>query len=179
MFEMTFCALDALDSAWRSKPMGCTSDRAANMTGVHSGWQSLVEKACEVKGPFFRVHYGPHLLNLVNGKAIAALRSTGSKWLDKVYVAVTLLRKQSNLFEKMGSQSQYRVEVRWSSLHQVLLWHRAKSTELSELYTEADAVRFSDLAEAPGWWLFLCIIQEHHKLINEALSAIQGAVLIM
>jgi hypothetical protein len=92
---------------------------------------------------------------------------------------VTLLRKQSNLFEKMGSQSQYQVEVRWYSLHQVLLWHRAKSTELSELYTEADAVRFSDLAEAPSWWLFPCIFQEHHKLINEALSAIQGAVLIM
>jgi hypothetical protein len=74
MFEITSCALDALDSAWRSKPMGCTSDRAANMTGVHSGWQLLVEKACKVKGPFFRVHCGPHLLNLVNGKAIAALR---------------------------------------------------------------------------------------------------------
>jgi hypothetical protein len=40
-------------------------------------------------------------------------------------------------------------------------------------------VGFSDLAEAPGWWLFLCIIQEHYKLITEACSAIQGAVLIM
>jgi hypothetical protein len=27
--------------------------------------------------------------------------------------------------------------------------------------------------------LFLCIFQEHYKLINEALSAIQGAVLIL
>jgi hypothetical protein len=56
MFEMTSCALDALDSEWRSKLIGCTSDGAANMTGVHIGWQSLVEKACEGKGPFFRVH---------------------------------------------------------------------------------------------------------------------------
>jgi hypothetical protein len=175
MFEMTSCALDALDSEWRSKLIGCTSDGAANMTGVHIGWQSLVEKACEGKGPFFRVHCGPHRLNLVNGRAIAALRSTGSKWLDKLYVAVKLLRKQANLIEKMGCQSPYHVEVRWSSLHQVLLWHRAKSTELSEFYTEADVAGFSDLAEAPGWWLFLCIFQEHYKLINEALSAIQGA----
>jgi hypothetical protein len=95
------------------------------------------------------------------------------------FVAVKLLRKQSNLIEKMGSQSQYHVEVRWSSLHQVLLWHRAKSTELCEFYTEADAVGFSDLSEAPGWSLFLCIFQKHYKLINEALSAIQGAVPIM
>jgi hypothetical protein len=100
-------------------------------------------------------------LNLVNGRAIAALRSTGSKWLEKLYVAVKLLRKQANLIEKMGCQSPYHVEVRWSSLHQVLLWHPAKSTELSEFYTEADAVGFSDLAEASGWWLFLCIVQEH------------------
>jgi hypothetical protein len=42
MFEMTSCALDALDSEWRSKLIGCTSDGAANMTGVHSGWQSLI-----------------------------------------------------------------------------------------------------------------------------------------
>jgi uncharacterized protein (DUF1501 family) len=79
MFETTSCGLNALDSEWRSKLFGCTSDGAANMTGVHSGWQSLVEKTSEGKGPFFRVHCGPHRLNLVNGKAIAALRSTGSK----------------------------------------------------------------------------------------------------
>jgi hypothetical protein len=89
-------------------------------TGVHSGWQSPVEKACDGKGPFFRVHSGPHRLNLVSGKTIAALRSTGCKWLDKHYVAVKLLREQANLFEKMGSQSPYHV-VRWFSLHQVLL----------------------------------------------------------
>jgi hypothetical protein len=52
MFEMTSCALDALDSEWWSKLIGCTSDGAANMTGVHSGWQSLVEKTSEGKGPF-------------------------------------------------------------------------------------------------------------------------------
>jgi hypothetical protein len=40
-------------------------------------------------------------------------------------------------------------------------------------------VGFSDLAVAPGWWLFQCIVQEHYKLMNEALSEIQGAVLIM
>jgi hypothetical protein len=159
--------------------MGCTSDGAANMTGVHSGWQSLVEKACEGNRPFFRVHCGPHRLNFVNGRAFAALSSTDSKLLYKLYVSVKLLRKQANLIEKMGCQSPYYVEFRWSSFHQVLLWHRAKSTELSKFYTEADAVGFSDLADAPGWWLFLCIIQEHYKLINEALSAIQGAVLII
>jgi hypothetical protein len=115
----------------------------------------------------------------MNGKAIAAFRSTDSNSLDKLYMAVKLLRKQANFIEDMGSQSPYHVKVRWSSLHQVLLWHRAKSTELSECYTKADAVGFSVLAETPGWWLFQCIVQEHYKLINEALSVIQGAVLIM
>jgi hypothetical protein len=134
--------------------------------------------ACEGKGPFFRVHCGPHWLNLVNGTAIAALRSTGSIWLDKLHLAVKLLRKQFNLIEKMGSQCSYHVELSWSSRHQVLLWNRAKSTELSEFYTEVDSVGFSDLAEAPGWWLFLCSFQEHYKLIKEALSAIICAVLI-
>jgi hypothetical protein len=114
----------------------------------------------------------------VNGRAIAPLRYAGSKLLDKLYVAVKLLRKQANLIVKMGSQSPYLVEVRWSSLNQDLLCHRANYTELSELYTETDAFGFPDLA-APAWWLFLCIFQEHYKLINEALSAIQGAVLIM
>jgi hypothetical protein len=147
MFKMTSCALDALHSAWRSKLTGCTSDGAANMMGVHGGWQSLVAKAREGKGPFFGVHCGPHRLNLVNGRAIAALRSNGSKWLDKLYIAVKLFQKQANLFEKMGCQSPYYVEVRWSSLHQVLQWHRSKSTELCEFYTEADAMRFSDLAK--------------------------------
>jgi hypothetical protein len=79
----------------------------------------------------------------------------------------------------MGSQSPYHVEVSWSTLIQFLLWHQAKSTELPEFYTEMSAVGFADLAEALGWWLFLHIFQEHYKLINEALSAIQDAVLIM
>jgi hypothetical protein len=89
-----------------------TSDGAANVTGLHSGWKSLVENACEGKGPLFRVYCGPHRLNLANGRAIAAFRSTGFKRLDKLYLAVKLLWKKANLIVKMGCQSPYHVEAR-------------------------------------------------------------------
>jgi hypothetical protein len=118
LFNLTAEVMDALDPQWKKKLLGITSDGAANMTGRFSGWQKLLQNAC--KPPFYRVHCGPHCLNLVNSRAISALRDTKSGWLDTLYVAVKFLRKQSNLIETMGTQSPYHVEVRWSSLSNVL-----------------------------------------------------------
>jgi hypothetical protein len=124
-----------------------------------------------IPASILRVHCGPHCLNLINGSAIAALRDTSSGWFDKLYVAVKLLRKQANSIETMGTQSPYHVEVPWSSLSQVLQWHRTKDKKLQEFYTSAEAKGFSDLAVAPEWWLILCILHEHFNLIGEALTA--------
>jgi hypothetical protein len=56
----------------------------------------------------------------VNGKAIAALRPTGSKLLDKLDVAVKMLRTQAKLIEKMGCPSPYQHDLEgpgwWSVL---------------------------------------------------------------
>jgi hypothetical protein len=45
---------------------------------------------------------------------------------------------------------------------------------LQEFYTAADSEGFSDIAEAPEWWLTLCILHEHFKLIRDAMAAMQG-----
>jgi hypothetical protein len=74
----------------------------------------------------------------------------------------------------MGSQSPYHVEVRWSSLAQVLHWHRSKSDILQQFYVQAQAEGLSNLTEAPEWWLFLTILHEHYSLVKEALSDLQG-----
>jgi hypothetical protein len=89
MFSLTAEAMGALDPRWRTKLIGVTSDGAANMAGRFSGWQKLLQDACE--SPFYRVHCGPHRLSLINGRAIATLRKTRSGWLDKLYVTVKLL----------------------------------------------------------------------------------------
>jgi hypothetical protein len=172
MFILTAEVMDGLGSQWRAKLIGITSDGAANMAGRFSGWQKLLQNACQ--SPFDRVHCGPHCINLINGRAIAALRDTSSGWFEKLHVAVKLLRKQANLIETMGSQSPYHVEVRWSSLSLVLQWDRTKADKLQDFYTSAKSKGFSDLAEAPEWWLALCILHEHLSLIKETLTAMKG-----
>jgi hypothetical protein len=54
-----------------------------------------------------------------------------------------------------------------------LKWHRTEADKLQEFYTSA-AKGFSDLAEAPEWWLTRCILCELVSLIREALTAMQG-----
>jgi hypothetical protein len=55
-----------------------------------------------------------------------------------------------------------------------LQWHRTKADKLQDFYTSAEGKAFSDLAEAPEWWLTLGILHEHFSLIIEALTAMQG-----
>jgi hypothetical protein len=115
----------------------------------------------------------------VNGRAIAALRETSSGWLDALYKVVKLLRKQGNLIERMGAQSPYHVEVRCSSLSQVLEWHRRKAPVLQEFYMTSDADEFVSIADAPEWWLLLAILSEHFKMVKEALASLQGSVYLL
>jgi hypothetical protein len=179
MYDLTVLVLSSLNSQWRAKLIGSTSDGAANTMGIYSGWQVRLLKNCQSSGPFYRIHCGPHRLNLVDGRAIAALRAIESGWFDKLLDAIKLLRKQANLIERMGSQSPYHVEVRWSSLVQVLQWHRTKSDVLQQFYTQSQAEGFSNLAVAPEWWLFLAILHEHYSLVKEALSDLQGNLYII
>jgi hypothetical protein len=103
----------------------------------------------------------------------------GICWLEKLLVVIKLLRKQANLIEHMGSQSPYHVEVRWSSLAQVLHWHRSKSDILQQFYVQAQVEGLSNLAAAPEWWLFLAILHEHYSLVKEALSDLQGNLYLL
>jgi hypothetical protein len=89
-FNLTAEELGVLDSQWRAKLIGVTSDRAATMAGRFSGWQKLFRNAYQ--RPFYRVKCGPHCLNLIDGRATAAFRDTGLGWLDKLVVAVVMLR---------------------------------------------------------------------------------------
>lgn len=55
--------------------MGATSDGAGNMGGIDVGWQTRVKEASLASGEsvFWLLHYGPHQLKIVNGKAVKAL----------------------------------------------------------------------------------------------------------
>lgn len=83
MFMMTEKTLGALDGDWAAKLMGSTSDGASNMLGCELGWQTRLEEASmeSREETFFKFHCGAHRLNLVNGKAMAALTATGSQWV--------------------------------------------------------------------------------------------------
>jgi hypothetical protein len=164
-----------LGSNWRKKLLGATSDGTSNMTGCYSGWKSRLANSCAGRGPLYRIHCSSHRVNLVNGRAIAALRETGSGWLDTLYRVVKLLRKQGNLIERMGAQSPYHVEVRWSSLSQVLE-HIRKAPVLQEFYMTSNADEFVSIADAPEWWLLLAVLSEHFKMVKEALASLQGSV---
>jgi hypothetical protein len=72
MHRITTEVLKALDTDWKSKILGATSDGTANMSGCVSGWQKRMEESC-VHESFFRVHCGAHLLNLANGRGMAAM----------------------------------------------------------------------------------------------------------
>jgi hypothetical protein len=115
----------------------------------------------------------------VNGRAIASLRETVSGCLDALYKVVKVPRKQGNLIERMGAQSSYHVEVRWSLLAHVLEWHRRKAPVLQEFYMTSNANEFVSIADAPKWWLLLAILSEHFKIVKEALASIQVSVYLL
>jgi hypothetical protein len=92
MYDLTELVLSALDSHCRAKLIGSTSDGAANMMVIYSGWQVRLLKSCQGSGQFYMIHSGPHCLNLFNGRAIGALRETESGWLEKLLVKIKLLR---------------------------------------------------------------------------------------
>jgi hypothetical protein len=74
LYNLTASVLTALDSNWRKQLLGATSDGARDMTGYYSGWQSRLAKSCASGRPFYRIHCSSHRVNLVNGRATAALR---------------------------------------------------------------------------------------------------------
>jgi hypothetical protein len=154
MFNITSEVLGALDPGWRTKLIGATSDGAANMVGSVSGWQTRLRNAAADPESFYLMHCGAHQLNLVNGKAIAAIGHEGSDLLEKLHAVLKWLRKQSNFIERLGSQSPYHIEVRWNSLEAVLAWWRKNQHEV----TAHCLVEDKEIADDVEWWLVLIIV---------------------
>jgi hypothetical protein len=131
MFNITSEVLGALDPGWRTKLIGVTSDGAANMVGSVSGWQTRLRNDATDSESFYLMHCGTHQLNLVNGKAIAAIGHEGSDRLEKLHSVLKWLRKQANFIESLRSQSPYHIEVRWTSIDAVLAWWRKNQDEVT------------------------------------------------
>jgi hypothetical protein len=175
MFNVTSEVLGALDPDWRTKLIGATSDGAANMVGSVSGWQTRLCNAAADSESFYLMHCGTHQLNLINGKAIAAIGHEGSNWLEKLHAIVKWLRKQANFIESLGSQSPYYIEVRWTSLEAVLAWWRRNQDEVIAHCLGKD----KEIADDVEWWLVLIIVHEHFKAIGGAMRALQGKALLV
>jgi hypothetical protein len=94
-------------------------------------------------------------------------------------MVVKLLRKQGNVIERMGTHPPYHVEVRWSSLSQVLELYSRKAPVLQEFYMSSDADEFIRISDAPEWWLLLAILSELFKMVKESLASLQGSVYLL
>jgi type IV secretory pathway TrbD component len=145
------------------------------MVGSVNGWQTRLRNAVSDSESFYLMHCGTHQLNLVNGKAIAAIGHEGSDWLEKLYAVVKWLRKQASFIESLGSQSPYHIEVRWTSLEVVLGWWRNNQDEV----TAHCLVEDKEIADDVEWWLVLIIVHEHFKAIGGAMRALQGRELLV
>jgi hypothetical protein len=64
MYDLTYLVLSARDSHWRAKLISSTSDSAANMMGIYSGWQVRLLKSFQGSGSIYRIHCGSHRLYL-------------------------------------------------------------------------------------------------------------------
>jgi hypothetical protein len=121
------------------------------------------------------MHCGTHQLNLVYGKAIAAIRHDGSDWLVNLYSVVKWLRKQANFIESLGPQSPYHIEVRWTSLEAVLAWWWKNQDEVTAQCLLED----KEISDEVEWWLVLIIGHEHFKVIGGAMRSLQGRALLV
>lgn len=173
MFDMTAKVLGALNPDWHSKLMGSTSDGAGNMVGVDLGWQTRLEEAFMESGEtvFFKWHCGPHQCNLVNGKAVKVLETTGSGWMAKLYDIITYTRKEANLIEDMGSQSPYHINVRWVSFEIVMAWYRRHMDRLEAHYVEKE----KEIAEDTCWWIVMILLHEHFKILGITFKSLQNS----
>jgi hypothetical protein len=84
MFNVRSEVLGALDPGWHTKSIGVTSGGATNMVCSGGGWRTRLRNAGADSESFYLMHCGTHQLNLVNGKAIAAIGHEGSDWLEKL-----------------------------------------------------------------------------------------------
>jgi hypothetical protein len=131
MFGVTSEVLGVLDPGWRTNLIGVTSDGAANMVGSVSGWQTRLRNSFADSESFYLMHCGTHQLNLINGKAILEIGREGSEWFEKIHAIVKWIRKKENFIKRLGSQSPYHIDVRWTSLEAVLAWWRKNQKKLT------------------------------------------------
>jgi hypothetical protein len=74
--------------------------------------------------------------------------------LEIIHAVVKWIRKQANFIERLGSQSPYHIEVRWTSLKAVLAWWRKNQNKL----TANCLVEDMEIADDVEWLVLIIVL---------------------
>jgi hypothetical protein len=115
------------------------------------------------------VNHQSYLLDRASVLAMDACVS-GKPWMDQLHDTVKYIRKQSTFIDEIGSKSPYHINVRWSSLGQVVAWYAKHKGEISSFLAEKD----NEVGEESVWWLQTLILNVHFDRVCKTKGSIQG-----
>jgi len=113
-FEMFEKLFDAVWPLWKDKLIGCSTDRAANMTGRLSGVVTRIQKV--VNPNFMRVWCLLHQIDVIMQKVY---KQAGCNFYKTLTSIISFLRRQKNLVEEMQAICPNFSAIRWASMSQV------------------------------------------------------------
>lgn len=158
--------LDALDTDWKLKIVGATTDGAANMTGNQRGVVTRLEN--DAFPGFYKVWCALHQLDL-------RVQSCVTKYYnDEYYSSLTgvigYLRRQYNLIEEMNSKCPKVADTRWLSLGKVCKWLLENRVRVLEYFDS----KKPSCAPTGIWWIYLAVCDVVIKDVNMVFVAGQG-----
>lgn len=167
MYELFSNLFDILDTLWKSKLIGITTDGAANMTGCHRGVVTRIQNEALPEG-FYRIWCSLHQLDIV-------VQTCVTKYFnDDFYSGLTgligYLRRQQNLVQRMKTKCPKVADTRWLSLGRVCKWFCEHRANIQEYLNEK-----SPLCRPPNhWWIYAATCESIIREVNVVFVSGQG-----
>jgi hypothetical protein len=187
MFEMLDSVMFALDPNWHTRVVGISMDGASAMTGWCACLSSRVVEAAS--STCYRVWCMAHQFSLVVKAAGAdmakpplqsATEVPGLDFVGYISTLAGILRRQSGLVKKMGMNCPRFLDVRWTSLFNVVNWLKRKIRHQAVVaFLESRNMSYEGgVSEgAVVWkqvWLLVCSLDTVFSRLDKAFTILQG-----
>lgn len=171
MFQLTKRTLDVLCPGWESKIIGYTSDGASNMTGVHQGLGTRIQRVAE--DGLFRIWCAAHQLDLVVQRVLNALYDEA--FVQTIQQLTGHLRRQKNLIRNMKATCPRFIDSRWLSMGKLLNWLIVKRRDL-QVHFDAKKPACEPSSD---WWIIVFALQKVMEVCNKYMVELQGKQLLV
>jgi hypothetical protein len=179
MLDVVTEVMKSLDTSWKRKIIGVTTDGAPNMTGSRSGLATRIQN---VASPgFMRVWCAAHQLNLALKRGLSSLPSAdpqmgiGLDFFSVLNKLIAYFRRQSSFISEMKTKNLYYIAVRWWSLGQVTSWYQGYYDQICGHV----GLKAPNFLPSKTWWLILSGLNCYLERFTITSDALQKSDLVL